>query len=103
LSLAQESDPTVVVDPDRLSAMHYRSIGPYCGGRSTAGTSVPSKPFTFYMGANGGGVWETTDAGETWTHVGLKDVGQIPEIAIHPENLDSTTVDTCEFQVDGKR
>lgn len=32
----------------------------------------------------------SSDAGETWTHVGLKDVGQIPENAIHPENLGST-------------
>jgi photosystem II stability/assembly factor-like uncharacterized protein len=49
--------------------MHYRSIGPFRGGRVTAVTGVPSEPYTFYMGSTGGGVWKTTDAGHTWANV----------------------------------
>jgi photosystem II stability/assembly factor-like uncharacterized protein len=41
-------------------------IGPARGGRVTAVTGVNQEPRTFYMGASGGGVWKTTDAGITW-------------------------------------
>ncbi|MEZ5319333.1 MAG: hypothetical protein R2752_18170 [Vicinamibacterales bacterium] len=34
------------------------------------------------------GVYKSTDAGETWTHVGLRDVGQVGKIRIDPTNPD---------------
>jgi len=52
-----------------FKSMTYRSIGPYRGGRSTAVGGVPGQPETFYMGSTGGGVWKTTDLGQTWTNV----------------------------------
>jgi photosystem II stability/assembly factor-like uncharacterized protein len=36
--------------------------------------------------AIGRGVWKSADAGNTWMHVGLKDVGNIGGIEIHPTN-----------------
>lgn len=36
----------------------------------------------------GDGVWKTTDAGETWTHVGLENTHHIAEIATHPSDPD---------------
>ncbi len=36
----------------------------------------------------GSGVFKTTDAGETWTFVGLKETHHIGRILIHPENPD---------------
>lgn len=56
-------------DAARLSGMRYRMIGPARGGRVTAVTGVNQEPHTFYMGASGGGVWKTTDAGATWHNV----------------------------------
>jgi photosystem II stability/assembly factor-like uncharacterized protein len=53
-------------DAARLTGMRYRMIGPARGGRVTAVTGVNQEPHTFYMGATGGGVWKTTDAGVTW-------------------------------------
>ena len=47
-------------------AMHWRSIGPFRGGRTRAITGVPSQPNVFYMAQNNGGVWKTTDAGRVW-------------------------------------
>jgi len=129
-------------DESLYNAMEWRSIGPYRGGRSSAATGVPGKPNLFYFGGTGGGVWQTTDAGnswtnisdgyfgssigsiavsewdnnviyvgqgegtvrgnvsfgngmykttdagKTWTHIGLKESRHIPRIRIHPKNPD---------------
>lgn len=56
-------------DEKLYNALEWRSIGPYRGGRSAAVTGVPGKPNLFYMGATGGGVWRTTDAGNIWTNI----------------------------------
>ena len=63
--LAQPADPNVTVYPALFQALDYRLIGPYRGGRVTAVAGIPDRPATFYMGATGGGVWKTTDAGTT--------------------------------------
>jgi hypothetical protein len=34
----------------------------------------------------GGGIYKSTDAGKTWTHLGLRDGQQIPQIAVDPCN-----------------
>ncbi len=57
----------VLFDAALYQAMEYRSIGPYRGGRVTAVTGVRSEPDIFYMGSTGGGVWKSTNAGDTWT------------------------------------
>lgn len=53
--------------PENL--VYWRSIGPFRGGRSCAVTGVNGQPNLFYMGATGGGVWKTTDGGNTWTNI----------------------------------
>jgi photosystem II stability/assembly factor-like uncharacterized protein len=35
----------------------------------TAVAGVPGKPWTFFFGSTGGGVWTTEDAGVTWRNV----------------------------------
>ncbi len=49
--------------------LNYRSIGPYRGGRSVAVTGHDSQPYTFYTGYAGGGVFKTTDGGNTWDSI----------------------------------
>jgi len=77
-------DPNVVQDPSAFGALEYRMIGPYRGGRSTAVTGIAKQPYTFFMGATGGGVWKTEDAGETWNNVsdGHFDVGSIGAVEV---------------------
>ena len=36
--------------------------------------------------STGDGVYKSTDAGRTWTHLGLRDAQQIPNIAVDPKN-----------------
>jgi photosystem II stability/assembly factor-like uncharacterized protein len=54
---------------DNYSALEYRLIGPFRGGRSAAVTGVPNQPNLFYFGATGGGVWKTLDGGRTWDNI----------------------------------
>ncbi len=54
---------------DFYKSVQWRNIGPFRGGRSAAVTGVPGKSNLFYMGATGGGVWKTTDAGNTWKNI----------------------------------
>jgi photosystem II stability/assembly factor-like uncharacterized protein len=130
------------IEPKTYSAMKWRLIGPFRGGRVVTVAGVPSQPYTYYFGAVSGGVWKTTDggnswdplfdkepissiggvavadsdpnviyagsgeacirgnisygdgvykstdAGKTWTNVGLKDTRHIGAVIIHPTNPD---------------
>ena len=129
-------------EPAQFKALRWRDIGPYRGGRSAAVEGLPSQRNVYYFGSVGGGVWKTTDGGETWkpvsdgffggsigavavsewdpnvvyvgtgektvrgnvshgdgmwkstdagktwTHVGLRDSRHIPRVRIHPRNPD---------------
>lgn len=75
-------------DPGLFDALEYRFVGPYRGGRVTAVTGVPGEPHTFYMGSTGGGVWRTTNAGESWENLtdGQIAVGSIGDIKVAPSD-----------------
>jgi photosystem II stability/assembly factor-like uncharacterized protein len=59
---------------------------------------APSDPNILYVGSGeglhrpdlstGDGIYKSTDAGKTWTHLGLRDAQQIPNIAVDPGNPD---------------
>ncbi len=60
-------DPSV--DPGFLSALEWRFVGPFRGGRAPAVAGDADNPLVFYFGAAHGGVWKTTDAGRNWRNV----------------------------------
>src|SRR5437588_6394965 len=57
------------VDPALFQELQWRSIGPDRGGRGTAVAGLVHDRSTYYMGATGGGVWKTVNAGITWVPV----------------------------------
>src|SRR2546427_6446994 len=132
--------------PDLFKPLHWRSIGPFRGGRTRAVAGVPAQPNVFYIAqVNGGvlqtedygrtwtpifdgqptgsigciavaasdpnivyigsgeglqrpdlsvgdGIYKSTDSGKTWTHLGLRDEQQIPQIAIDPRDANHILV-----------
>jgi photosystem II stability/assembly factor-like uncharacterized protein len=71
-----------------LRGLAYRMIGPHRGGRSTAVAGIAGDHRTFYMGATGGGVWKTDDAGVVWTNVSdaFFQAGSVGAIAVAPSD-----------------
>ena len=84
LSFPMAAQSPAGIDESLLEGLQYRSIGPHRGGRVTAVEGVPSKPFTFFMGSTGGGVWKTMDAGTSWENISDKyfEAGSIGAIAV---------------------
>jgi photosystem II stability/assembly factor-like uncharacterized protein len=56
-------------DPSFLSALEWRFVGPYRGGRVLAVAGDSEDPRVYYFGAAHGGVWKTTDAGIHWRNM----------------------------------
>ena len=78
---ATPSDPA-------LRALHWRLVGPFRGGRVVAVAGDPVHPLIFYFGAVDGGVWKTTNGGETWRNVsdGTSDIASVGAIAVAPSD-----------------
>ncbi len=69
------------------SEMAWRMIGPFRGGKVNAVAGVPGKPGIYYFGADGGGIWKTTDAGTVWKPIFDKEpVASIGALALAPSN-----------------
>lgn len=88
LLFALSSVATAQVDSSQLKALRFRYVGPTRGGRVTTVAGIPQQPATFYLGATGGGVWKTTNAGATWNNVsdGFFGVGSIGSIDVSNSN-----------------
>ena len=48
------------------SSLEWRNVGPPRGGRSIAVAGSNDRPLEYWMGVTGGGLWKTTDGGQTW-------------------------------------
>jgi photosystem II stability/assembly factor-like uncharacterized protein len=75
------------IDSSYFNSMQWRCIGPHRGGRTVGAVGVPQQPNVFYIGANNGGVWKTTDYGRTWSPIfDDQPTGSIGDIAVSPSN-----------------
>ena len=85
----------------RFKALQWRLVGPFRGGRSVAVVGDHTKPQVFYFGAVNGGVWKTTNGGQTWRNItdGKSDISSVGAIAIAPSDPNVIYVGTGEAQL----
>ena len=103
-TLAGASPPAAAAVPtERLEGLEWRLVGPWRGGRVTAVTGVRGKPNLYYMGATGGGVWKTENAGTTWENLsdGYFEVGTIGAVAVAESDHNVIYVGTGEAPIRG--
>ncbi len=90
------------LDTSAFTALRYREIGPYRGGRSVAVTGSAARPLEYYMGTTGGGVFKTVDGGMNWTPVTDKYFGgTIGAIGVSESSPDVVYVGTGEYPIRG--
>ncbi|MDX6557823.1 MAG: hypothetical protein QOF72_872, partial [Blastocatellia bacterium] len=84
-------------NPDLFKPLHWRSIGPFRGGRTRAVAGVPSQPNVFYVAQVNGGVWKTDDYGRTWTPIfDEQPTGSVGCIAVAPSDANIIYVGSGE-------
>ena len=148
LSAQRGDPPSGLQQTTTPEALKFRYMGPAPAGRIASVSGVPGDPSTYYFGAASGGVWKSTDggqtfipifddqkvaaigsiavadsdpnivwvgtgepwvirysdvmgdgvykstdAGKTWTHMGLVETGRISRVLVHP--TDPNTVYVC--------
>ena len=101
--LAAQSAARATIDPMILKAFQWRSIGPDRGGRSIASAGVKGQPNVAYFGAVGGGLWKTTDRGDTWAPVtdGQIRSGSVGAVAVSDSNPDIVFIGMGESCIRG--
>jgi photosystem II stability/assembly factor-like uncharacterized protein len=93
----------MVLDSVVSAAYRWRNIGPDRGGRSIAVSGVRGRPKEAYFGATGGGLWKTTDGGDTWASVtdGLINSASVGAVAVSESNPDVIYIGTGETCIRG--
>ena len=83
------------VDSSYFADLKWRSIGPPRSGYVSAPAGIPGDPTTYYAGMPEGGVWKTTNAGNTWKPV-FDDVhvASVGAVAVAPSEPTTVYVGT---------
>jgi len=91
------------IDAVVLKAYQWRSIGPARAGRSIASSGVKGQPKLAYAGQTGGGLWKTTDGGQSWTPVtdGQVKSSSVGAVAVSETNPDIVFIGMGESCIRG--
>ncbi len=97
-SWAQEQVPE-----DFFKGLRWQNVGPDRGGRSIGAAGSAARPFEYYFGATGGGLWKTTDGGTTWSVVtdGEISTASVGAVAVCEADPDVVYIGTGETQIRG--
>ncbi|MBU2979332.1 glycosyl hydrolase [Alteromonas sp. C1M14] len=95
---AKSDDGNTLFNSSTFKAMELRNIGPaYMSGRIADIAIDQNNPSTWYTAVGSGGVWKTTNAGNTWTPIFDKQaVYSIGDVTIAPSNSNIVWVGTGE-------
>lgn len=102
LCIVPRTAPAQAAPYDSLvfAALKWREIGIFRGGRSVAVAGSASRLNEYWMGTTGGGVFKTTDGGDTWTAATDKYFGgTIGAIGVSESNPDIVYVGTGEYPI----
>lgn len=90
-------------DEDVYDALSWSSVGPPRGGRSIGVAGSEARPFEYYFGATGGGLWKTTDGGLNWRPVTDGKIGSasVGAVAVCGADPDVVYIGTGETQLRG--
>ena len=89
----EEAQQGMLKTQGTMAAADWRSMGPNTidslGGRMTCHAFHPQNPNTIYSGSSGGGLWKTTNAGDSWEVVS----DNLPSLRISTINIDPNDPD----------
>jgi photosystem II stability/assembly factor-like uncharacterized protein len=106
LPLLHLSPLTYADEPDRgpkeLKHLKYRLLGPYAGGRVSRAQGVPGDPMTYYLAAASGGVWKSSDGGQSWKPIfDDQPASSIGAVAVAPSDPNVIYVGAGEANIRG--
>ena len=103
LVLQVQAQPTPTYDSKYFDKLKWRNLGPQRGGRSLGATGSPGRPYEYYFGATGGGLWKTTDGGQEWEVVtdGQISSSSIGAVAVAETNPDIIYIGGGETELRG--
>ncbi len=88
------------ISPDLFSGLTWRLIGPFRAGRTVAVSGVGGGGSVFYSGAVDGGVWKTSDAGNTWDPLfDNQPVASIGALEVAPSDVNILYAGTGESDI----
>lgn len=84
-----------------LPPLRWRNIGPKRGGRSIAVAGHTDRPYEYYFGATGGGLWKTMDGGMNWYPItdGQIKSSSVGAVAVAKSNPDVVYLGMGEAQL----
>ncbi len=90
-------------DASAFAAYKWRNIGPNRGGRSLTCAGSSSRPYEYYFGAVGGGLWKTVNGGTTWNAVtdGQLSSSSVGAVAVAESNPDVVYIGMGETELRG--